>query len=97
MHWLNRHLPAPLVSEECFFGRFLLRLSRIKSSQHISVGKSGPTALNFGYDFFFLYLFWDNLYVDNGAVRLISKSNKIHEIMGNHEIHEIRAVRLISK
>lgn len=34
------------------FGRFLLRLSKIKRSQVMSMGKFDPTALNFGYDFF---------------------------------------------
>ena len=61
MHRLNPNHPAPLVS-----GRFLLRLSRIKHSQVISIGKFGPTALNFGKDFFLLLvtLFWDTLYCD---------------------------------
>ena len=31
-----------------FFGRFLLRLSRIKRSQIMFMGKIGPTAFNFG-------------------------------------------------
>ena len=33
VHWLNHHLPAPLVSRDCLFGRFFLRLSRIKPCQ----------------------------------------------------------------
>ena len=33
--------------------RFLLRLRRIKRLQDISMGKFGPIALNFGYDFFY--------------------------------------------
>ena len=33
-----------------FFGRFLLRLSRIKRLQVMSMVKFSPTALNFGYD-----------------------------------------------
>ena len=47
MHRLKQHYPVPLVSS-----RFLLRLSRIKHSQVISMGKFGPTALSFGKDFF---------------------------------------------
>ena len=37
-----------------FFAGLLLRLSRIKRSQDISMGKFGPTALNFYYVFFLL-------------------------------------------
>ena len=60
MHRLNPNHPAPLAS-----GRFLLRLGRIKHSQVIWMGKFGPTALDFGKDFFLLVtLFWDTLYWD---------------------------------
>ena len=41
-----------------FFAGFLLRLSRIKRSQDILMGKFGPTALNFGYDFFSISTFF---------------------------------------
>ena len=50
----SRH---PLVSENQFFGRFLLRLSLIKPSQVIFTIKFSPTALNFGYDFVLLVHF----------------------------------------
>ena len=33
VHWLNHHLPAPLVYGDRFFGHFLQRLSRIKRPQ----------------------------------------------------------------
>ena len=39
----------PLGLNLFFFSRFLLRLSWIKRSQDILMGKFGPTALNFGY------------------------------------------------
>ena len=39
MHWLNHKKPAPLVSGNKFFGRFLLRLSLIKPSQVMSMVK----------------------------------------------------------
>ena len=51
VHRLNHHLPAPLVSGDCFFGHFLIRLSRIKRPQIMSMIKFSPIALNFGYDF----------------------------------------------
>ena len=35
VHWLNHHLPAPLVSGDRFFGHFLQRLSRIKRPQNL--------------------------------------------------------------
>ena len=57
VHWLNHHLPAPLVSGDWFFGRFLLRLSRIKRPQVMSMVKFSPIALNFGCDFVLLVLF----------------------------------------
>ena len=34
-----------------FFVRFLLRLSKSMHSQVMQIGKLGPTASNFGYDF----------------------------------------------
>ena len=37
---------------------FLLRLSKIKRPQGILIGKFGPTALIFGYDFFLFVPFW---------------------------------------
>ena len=40
-----------------FFGRFLLRLSRIKRPQVMSMVKFSPIALNFGYDFVLLVHF----------------------------------------
>ena len=51
VHWLNYEKPAPLVSGNKFFGRFLLRLSMIKSFQVMFMVKFSPTPLNFGYDF----------------------------------------------
>ena len=51
VHLLNHKLPAPLVSRNEFFGRFLLKLSLIKPSQVMYMVKFSPTALNFGYDF----------------------------------------------
>ena len=47
VHWLNHHLPAPLVSGDWFFGRFLLRLSRIKRPQVMSIVQFIAIALNF--------------------------------------------------
>ena len=58
LHWLNHNLPTPLVSGDRFFGRFLLRLSRIKRPQVMSMVKFSPTALNFGYDFVLLVHFF---------------------------------------
>ena len=53
-----------------FFAGLLLRLSRIKRSQDISMGKFGPTALNFGKDFFpvfqALFLGFEQKLSDNG-------------------------------
>ena len=40
-----------------FFGRFLLRLNRIKRSQVMSMEKFGPAAPNFGCDFFVNHFF----------------------------------------
>ena len=51
VNWLNHHLPAPPVSGDWFFGRFLVRLRRIKRPQVMSMVKFSPIALNFGYDF----------------------------------------------
>ena len=61
VHWLNHHLPAPLVSGDWFFGRFLLRLSRIKRPQVMSMVKFSPIALNFRYDFVLLVHFWGEI------------------------------------
>ena len=61
VHWLNHHLPAPLVSGDWFFGRFLLRLSRIKRPQVMSMVKFSPIALNLGYDFVLLVHFFGTL------------------------------------
>ena len=41
-HRLNHQRPAPLGPRKCFFGRFLLRLSKIKCSQVMSVVKLTP-------------------------------------------------------
>ena len=49
----------PLGLGNVYFARFLLRLCRIKCTQDISMGKFGPTALNFGYDFFPLVRFFE--------------------------------------
>ena len=57
LHRLNHQWLAPLGPGKCFFGRFLLRLGRIKSSQVMSMVKFGPEALNFGYDFVILVHF----------------------------------------
>ena len=71
VHWLNHHLPAPYVSENWFFGRFLLRLSRINLPQVMSIVKFSPIALNFGYDFVLLVHFlgtpciYINMYIYN--------------------------------
>ena len=46
-HPSQSNLDQPL-SENDFFGSFLLRLRLIKRSQVISMGKFGPVALNFG-------------------------------------------------
>ena len=47
--------PSPFIGTPCvwrlIFGRFLLRLSRIKRPQVMSMVKFSPIALNFGYDF----------------------------------------------
>ena len=45
-------LDERLIGQWAF--RFLLRLSRIKRSQVMSMVKFGPTTLNFGYDFVLL-------------------------------------------
>ena len=58
VHWLNHHLPAPLVSGEWFFGRFLLRLSKIKRPQVMSMVKFSPITLNFRYDFVLFVIFF---------------------------------------
>ena len=57
MHRLNHQWLAPLEPGKCFFGRFLLRLNRIKRSQVISMGKFGLTAPYLGFDFFLLITF----------------------------------------
>ena len=57
VHWLNHHLPATLMSGDRFFGRFLLRLGRIKLSQAMSMVKFSPIALKFGYGFALLVHF----------------------------------------
>ena len=57
------------MSGKMLFG---LRLSRVKCSQVMLMGKFGPTALNFREDFFFFQfynLFWDTL------CRLLHKAN----------------------
>ena len=41
-----------------FFGHFLLRLSGNKCSQVLSIGKFGPTAPDFGYDFPLYFRFY---------------------------------------
>ena len=50
VHRLNHQWLAPLGPKKCFFGRFFLSLSRIKRPQVMSL-------VNFGYDFFFKYIF----------------------------------------
>ena len=57
VHRLNHQWLAPLDSGKCFFGRFLLRLGRIKRSQAMYMVKFSPIALNFGYDFVLLVHF----------------------------------------
>ena len=52
----NHQWLVPLGLESVFC-RFLLRLSRIKPPQVISMAKFGPTALHFGYDFVLLMHF----------------------------------------
>ena len=57
---------SPVAGTSCvwrlFFGRYLLRLTRIKHSQAISLGQFGPTLVNLGWDVFLLVaLFWDPL------------------------------------
>ena len=54
---LHHQWLAPLGPGKCFFCRFLLRLSRIKPPQVMSMAKFGPTALHFGYDFVLLMHF----------------------------------------
>ena len=49
VHLLNHKLPAPLVSRNEFFGRFLLKLSLIKPSQVMFMVKHGCRVLNFGF------------------------------------------------
>ena len=56
VHWLNYEKPAPLVSGNKFFGRFLLRLNLIKPSQVRFMVKFSPRTLNFGYDFVLLLI-----------------------------------------
>ena len=43
--WFNHQKPALLGPGKCFFGRFLLRLSRSKHSQVMSKGKFGSTSI----------------------------------------------------
>ena len=47
-HFQNAVGAAPLVSGNLFFGRFLQRLSLIKSSQIMFMVKFGRTVLNVG-------------------------------------------------
>ena len=47
VHWLNHEWLAPLGPGKCFFGRFLLRLSRIKRPQVMFMVKLSPTAFKF--------------------------------------------------
>ena len=59
MHWSHgAQSQSPVIGKtwawKVFFGRFLLRLSRIKRPQVMSMVKFGPTTLNFGYDFVLL-------------------------------------------
>ena len=49
--WWNRGAQYHLCLEKSFFGLLLLKLSRIKCSQVMFMGKFGPTALNLGNDF----------------------------------------------
>ena len=61
-HGAQAQSPALAVGTTCawnvFFGRFLLRLSRIKRPQVMSMVKLSPIALNFGYDFVLLVHFF---------------------------------------
>ena len=53
----------PLCLEFFFFFRSFL--IKTKQDQVKSMGKFGPTALNFCYDFvLFVHFFWDTLYLD---------------------------------
>ena len=83
VHRPNHQQLAPLGPGMCslvFFGRFLLRLSKIKRPQVMSMVKFSPTALIFGYDFvplvnflgFPVYqgLFFSNLYLFRGCSEL---------------------------
>ena len=51
VHRLNHQWLATHGPRKRFFGRFLLRLSRIKRPRVTSMVKFSPMALNFGYDF----------------------------------------------
>ena len=55
-------LLGPGMCSLVFFGRFLLRLSKIKRPQVMSMVKFSPTALNFGYDFVLLVRFFGTPY-----------------------------------
>ena len=65
VHWLTHHLPTPLVPGDWFFGHFLLRLSRIKRPQVMSMPKFSPTALNVDYDFVLLVHFFGTPHMYN--------------------------------
>ena len=47
---LNHHWLVSLGPGKCLFGRFLLRISRIKRPQVMSMVKLDAKALNFGYE-----------------------------------------------
>ena len=64
VHRLNHQCTAvvgTIWTWKVFFGRFFLRLSRIKRSQVMWMVKFSPTALNFGYDFLLLVHFFGHL------------------------------------
>ena len=58
MHRLNHQWLAPLEPGKCFFGRFLLRLSRLKRPQVMSMVKFSSTALNLVMILFYKYIYF---------------------------------------
>ena len=72
------------MSGNNFFGRFLLRLSRINSFQVMSMVKFIPTAFNFGYDFVLLVHFLGHPVYSNLNIMLLAPLN-MHSHQGRED------------
>ena len=91
---LHHQRLSPLGPGKCLFGRFVLRLSRIKRLQVMSMGKIGPTALNFVYDFVLSVHFFGTPYTNYYLFKDLSLTFfMIRNVLGTKNLGDILSER----